>query len=70
MDAKRRNRNLEILNELNEHFTMNPDQRFNQALINLDIVRDGSDDWYTEPEETLARISMAKAFLAKNGKKA
>lgn len=48
--------NLEILKTLEEYFRENPDQRFNQGLINVGAVLDGHDDYNSEPKVVLDRI--------------
>ena len=48
--------NLEILKTLEKFFRENPDQRFNQGLINVGAVQDGHDDYNTESKVVLDRI--------------
>ena len=47
--------NREILRKLSEYLTANPDMRFSQALMNLNIVN-GYNDYYLEPDEVLKRM--------------
>jgi len=51
--------NLQVLRILEGYLMTYPDTRFSQALSNLDIVRSGQDDFYTEPSETLRRVREA-----------
>jgi len=57
-------KNLLIVEEISAFLEANPGYRFNQALVLLDVVREHTDDWYTEPEDVLARVQAMKALLA------
>jgi hypothetical protein len=53
--------NAEILQKLSDYLLLNPDMRFGQALYNLRIVyskdlESWTDEYYTNPEITLARM--------------
>lgn len=67
LNQKRKECNAIILKKLTEYLRDNPSMRFNQALINLDIVVNArdlqgiystfcQDDYYTEPSEVLKRM--------------
>jgi hypothetical protein len=51
--------NLKLLKILEEYLRQDPGMRFNQALLNLDFVINGKDDYYTEPEEIINRVLLA-----------
>lgn len=50
---KRSEANKEILKLLSEYLEKNPDMRFNQALLGLNIVIEDSDLFYEESNDTL-----------------
>lgn len=65
----RQKMNLQILENLKQYVLNNPDQRFHQILLNLDVLRriqihSGGQNWsyyyvdeaHTEPDVTLGRI--------------
>ena len=57
----RQNSNLEIVNLLIDYLIKNPNQRFGQALMNLNVLprqenSELADPFYEEPEKTLERI--------------
>ena len=59
LNQKRKEANQVILNKLTEYLRANPGMRFNQALMNLNIVQEeteGYNDFYTEPSEVLKRM--------------
>lgn len=56
----RKEANNAIMRILEIYLKQNPDIRFNQALINLDIVEPYKDDFYTEPENVLLRMRRVK----------
>lgn len=75
LTVKRQKANLAIVKELEKFFRAYPDQRFGQALVNLDLVKpetyesyDGNDEVYfrywqqeynTEPMDLLKRLRAA-----------
>ena len=62
-DAKRLGSSLEVLKLVEEYLRENPGMRLNQALINLSVVRDEADDFYTEPWITLDRVHAQLTIL-------
>jgi hypothetical protein len=52
--------NRKILKILSEYLEKYPTMRFNQALLNLDIVIKNSDQFYEESEKTLKRAEIRK----------
>lgn len=57
--SQRLHKNLELLRILESYLRTYPDMRFNQALSNLDMVRNDKDDFYTEPTELMKRVYQA-----------
>ena len=53
---KRTEANKEILKLLSEFLEKNPDMRFNQALLGLDIIMESSDLFYEESKDTLKAL--------------
>ena len=59
---------MAILNELKYYLIANPDARFGQALVNMNVLKldnqsnneipSYADPFYEEPEETLKRIKI------------
>lgn len=64
-DAFRRLNNGEVLKAISNFMDQNPNLRFNQALIALDVVRDEHDDFNTEPWEIRRRIDVRLKELNK-----
>jgi hypothetical protein len=62
-DAKRLGSSLEVLKLVEEYLRENPGMRLNQALINLNVVKDEADDFYTEPWITLDRVRAQLTIL-------
>lgn len=58
--------NLKILELIKEYLEKNPDQRFGQALVNLQILEEIlvdslkviRDPWFEESEETLKKLTI------------
>ena len=48
--------NIKILDILKQLACMFPDMRFNQLLINIQVVLEGKDQFYEESEKTLDRL--------------
>lgn len=48
--------NIKILDIVKQLACMFPDMRFNQLLINTQVVLEGKDQFYEEPEKTLDRL--------------
>ena len=48
--------NIKILNIAKQLACMFPDMRFNQLLINTQVVLEGKDQFYEESEKTLNRL--------------
>lgn len=48
--------NIKILNIVEQLACMFPDMRFNQLLINTQVVLEGKDQFYEESEKTLDRL--------------
>ena len=48
--------NIKILNIVEQLACMFPDMRFNQLLINTQVVLEGKDQFYEESENTLDRL--------------
>jgi len=52
----RKQANMLIIKKLQAYIKKNPGIRFNQMLMNLNIVQVEFDDYYTEPTKILRRI--------------
>lgn len=50
--------NLEIVTQLFKYFMQHPDIRFQQALIDLNLIIPDSDLYYEESSVTLKRIKQ------------
>lgn len=54
----RKEANLELLRKLKHYFEMNPEIRFGQALLNLEVIKgDDSKIFYEEPTDALNRMN-------------
>lgn len=51
--------NMQILKTLAMYAEKCPDQRFCQMLYNLNVLRQGEDEFYTESEDTLHAVKQA-----------
>lgn len=58
----RKEDNKKLLKILEDYLHRNPEIRFNQALINMSIVSQGTDQFFEEPVETLNRVLRKKKY--------
>lgn len=58
----RKENNKKLLKILEDYLDRNPEIRFNQALINMSIVSQGTDQFFEEPDETLNRVLRKKKY--------
>lgn len=58
----RKEYNKKLLKLLEDYLNRNPEIRFNQALINMSIVSQGTYQFFEEPDETLNRVLRKKKY--------
>ena len=68
MNVTRQQANLALLQHLTDMINNNPDIRFSQALVNLELVQYLGDhtcvgDYYLEPRDLLKRVEEKKKIV-------
>jgi len=68
MNVTRQQANLALLQHLTDMINNNPDIRFSQALVNLELVQylgdhTWVDDYYLEPRDLLKRVEEKKKIV-------